>query len=226
MYTERRGELSGSVVWTAMSDNRRRVLPDGCMDLIWDGSQVFVAGPDTQAYMSLPSADMTFVGLRFAPGGAPAVLGVPAHTLRDQRVSISDLWSPTESRRWNEWIGSAEDPGVALEAMAQRRRRSSVEPAPIIAAVAAAMRADRSVASLAVDLGVGERQVHRLSLAAFGYGPKTLARILRLHRALDLIRAGAPPAESAARSGYADQPHLSRDVRRLAGVPLGQLLSE
>ncbi|MGW5695942.1 helix-turn-helix domain-containing protein, partial [Streptomyces asiaticus] len=69
-----------------------------------------------------------------------------------------------------------------------------------------------------------ERQLHRRSLAAFGYGPKTLGRVLRLNRALDLARTGLPFAEVAATAGYADQAHLARDVRALAGVPLGRLL--
>lgn len=60
---------------------------------------------------------------------------------------------------------------------------------------------------------------------AFGYGPKTLARILRLRRALALAGAGVPFAETAARCGFADQAHLARDVRELAGVPLGRLLA-
>jgi AraC-like DNA-binding protein len=66
--------------------------------------------------------------------------------------------------------------------------------------------------------------LHRRSLTAFGYGPKTLARILRLQRALALARKGVPFAETAARAGYADQAHLARDVRELAGMPLGQLV--
>ncbi|WP_174531163.1 helix-turn-helix domain-containing protein, partial [Micromonospora maritima] len=66
----------------------------------------------------------------------------------------------------------------------------------------------------------------RRSLALFGYGPKTLARILRMRRALDLAHAGAPLAEVAARTGYADQAHLTRDVREFAGMPPTRLLAE
>lgn len=66
--------------------------------------------------------------------------------------------------------------------------------------------------------------MHRRSLTAFGYGPKTLARVLRLQRALALARAGVPYADTAARTGFADQAHLARDVRELAGMPLGELL--
>ncbi|NED34808.1 helix-turn-helix domain-containing protein, partial [Streptomyces sp. SID8499] len=70
----------------------------------------------------------------------------------------------------------------------------------------------------------GARTLHRRALAAFGYGPKTLARVLRLQRALRLARAGVPYAACAARAGYADQAHLARDVKELAGRPLGRLL--
>ena len=74
------------------------------------------------------------------------------------------------------------------------------------------------------ELGLGARQLHRRSLAAFGYGPKTLARILRLQRALALARAGVPYADTAARTGYADQAHLSRDVREFTSTTLSELL--
>ncbi|WP_280391687.1 helix-turn-helix domain-containing protein [Nocardia wallacei] len=62
-------------------------------------------------------------------------------------------------------------------------------------------------------------------MSAFGFGPKMLARVLRLQRALRLARAGVPFAETAFRAGYADQAHLAREVRELAGKPLGQLVS-
>ncbi|MDF3148621.1 helix-turn-helix domain-containing protein, partial [Streptomyces sp. T21Q-yed] len=74
------------------------------------------------------------------------------------------------------------------------------------------------------ELGLGSRQLHRRCLTAFGYGPKTLARILRLQRALALARGGVTFADTAVRAGFADQAHLARDVKELAGRPLGELL--
>ena len=55
---------------------------------------------------------------------------------------------------------------------------------------------------------------------------KTLARVLRLRRALALARAGTPFATVAVRAGYADQAHLARDVKALTGVPLGVLTAK
>lgn len=77
------------------------------------------------------------------------------------------------------------------------------------------------MASTAAETGLGPRQLHRRSLAAFGYGPKTLARILRLQRALALVRSGLPYAEAAHRAGCTDQAHLAREMRDLAGTTLG-----
>lgn len=219
MYTERPSRLPGAVVWTG--DGSGRVLPDGCMDLLWNEERLLVAGPDTRAYVPA-GAPSGWTGLRFSPGSAPAFLGVPAHELRDRRVELADLWPLPEVRRLRSRVAGAPDPATALEDIALER---AAPPDPALRALVAALDAGRPVAETADDIGLGERQLHRRSLVAFGYGPKTLARILRLRRALALAGAGVPFAETAARCGFADQAHLARDVRELAGVPLRCLLA-
>jgi transcriptional regulator GlxA family with amidase domain len=135
---------------------------------------------------------------------------------------LADLWPATEVRRLRSRIEKAPDPATALEENALER---ATPPDPVLHALVTALDAGRPVAATADELGLGARQLHRRSLAAFGYGPKTLARILRLRRALVLAGAGVPFAETAVRSGFADQAHLARDVKELAGVPLGRLLA-
>jgi transcriptional regulator GlxA family with amidase domain len=111
---------------------------------------------------------------------------------------------------------------AALEELALER---ATPPDPALNHLVAALGAGRPVAVTADELGLGARQLHRRSLAAFGYGPKTLARILRLRRALALARADVPYAETAARCGFADQAHLARDVKEFTGLPLRRLLA-
>jgi AraC-like DNA-binding protein len=77
---------------------------------------------------------------------------------------------------------------------------------------------------IADRIGLSTRQLQRRSTAAFGYGAKTLNRILRMQQALELVRRGVRPADSAARTGYADQSHLSRDVKGMAGVSITELM--
>lgn len=220
MYRERPSRLPGAVVWAHTASGGGRVLPDGCMDLLWHEGRLIVAGADTRAYVTEREGG-DWLGVRFFPGSAPAFLGVPAHELRDRRVDLADLWPASEVRRLRGRIGSAADGLTALEDVVLERAEP---PEPVLRRLVAALDAGRPVGAVADELGLGARQLHRRSLNAFGYGPKTLARVLRLRRALDLARAGVPFADTATLAGYADQAHLARDVKELAGVPLGVLL--
>lgn len=225
MYEERASRLGGAVLWRTSPVDAARlpVLPDGCMDLLWSEGRLLVAGPDTRAYPPDGPA-RSWAGLRFRPGDAPAFFGVPAHELRDQRVELVDLWPAGQVRRLAARVTAAAEPATALEEIALEHSTGSAPPDPLLARLVDALEAGRPVAATADELGLSARQLHRRSLGAFGYGPKTLARVLRLQRALRLARSGVPLAETAIRAGYADQPHLARDVRELAGMPLGRLL--
>ncbi len=83
--------------------------------------------------------------------------------------------------------------------------------------------AGATVAAVADETGWSTRNLQRQCAAVYGYGPATLRRILRFRNAVRLLRAGHTLADAAAAAGYADQAHLSRQVRDLAGVPAGQL---
>jgi len=228
VYVERASRLPGAVVWSRTVESPTvgpalPVLPDGCMDLLWNEGRLLVAGPDTRAHV--PEGEPAhWAGVRFFPGTAPTFLGVPAHELRDRRVDLSDLWPAAAVRRLRTRVDKSPDPVTALEELALERAAQTPPPDPLLRHLVAALDTGRPVAATADELGLGARQLHRRSLTAFGYGPKTLARVLRLQRALALARAGVPFAETAARSGFADQAHLARDVRELAGMPLGELL--
>ncbi|MGW4163801.1 helix-turn-helix domain-containing protein [Streptomyces sp. NPDC004788] len=227
MYEERPARLAGAVVWTravARETAVRPVLPDGCMDLIWADGRLLVAGPDTRAYVPENPAAV-YAGVRFAPGEAPGVLGAEASELRDRRVDLAELWGARTARRLADEVTGAADRAAALEELVLRRAAGAPAPDPLLRAVVARLRAGGSVGAAADEAGLGARQLHRRSLAAFGYGPKTLARILRLQRALALVTAGVPYAEAAYRAGCTDQAHLAREMRALTGTTLTGYLS-
>ncbi|MEV1006272.1 AraC family transcriptional regulator [Streptomyces sp. NPDC049881] len=213
-----------------MSETARskRVLPDGCMDLLWDGGILSVAGPDTRAFMAAGTAEpVRAMGVRLAPGVGPVVFGVPADELTDQRVALAALLPARRVAELAERVavaGGTAAAGAALEEVAAGLlARSAAAPEPWPGAAVAALDGGLGVAATARLLGWSERQFRRRSVAAFGYGPKTLGRVLRLQRAVRL--AAEPAAEVAARAGYADQAHMAREVRDLAGVPWTELLA-
>lgn len=192
------------------------VLPDGCMDLVWTGAELLVAGPDTAPHPYRALAGLPMAGLRFAPGRLPGLLGVPADALLDQRVPLAEL-CPAPARAGLALLEHGAPPPEVLSLLAGRLAAAPAEPA--VTAVLRHARAGHSAADTADALGWTTRSLHRHCRSWFGYGPAVLRRVLRFRDALALLRAGVPPAEAAARAGYADQPHLSREMRALAGRP-------
>jgi AraC-like DNA-binding protein len=83
------------------------------------------------------------------------------------------------------------------------------------------------MARLAGQIGLSERTLRRHCLAAFGYGVKTLQRIMRFQGFFNLaVRSGDQKlANLALEAGFADQCHLAREVRRLSGLTAGQFVA-
>jgi AraC-like DNA-binding protein len=225
-YTERPVPVPGVVLWQRQvrpNPTSTPILPDGCLDLLWDGQTLFVAGPDTTARWYRSPAGTSLVALRFSGGTGPALLGVPALELLDQTVDLEQLWPSSATRGLTERV--AADPVAALDAWAvDGLAARDVDPlGPRVLAMATRGSA---VAAMADRLGLGPRQLHRRCLPVFGYGPRRLSRVMRLGRSLEAARAGAPLAQVAADCGFADQAHLSRDVRELTGTTPSRLLQE
>ena len=203
----------------------QRVLPDGCMDLLLMGDEIVVAGPDTAAHLAEQAPGSVVTGLRFRPGHLPALLATPAAALRNSRVPLADL-SPRTRRLATVGAGGPGGALAELLAVTARLLRDADEHGARPALPGSAvdlLRRGGTVASVADDLGCTTRTLHRHCLDTFGYGPATVRRVLRFRTATELLHAGVPLAETAAAAGYADQPHLSREVRAMAGVSPGAL---
>lgn len=192
-----------------------RVLPDGCMDLIRMSGRIVVAGPDTTAFENQRGRE-AFIGLRFRPGALPRLLGVPAAELRNTRVPLTDLG-----------VECAPDRSLVELATALAGDEPAKETAPWplrqLHHVTDSLENGAAVPDVARDVGWSSRTLQRQCTAVYGYGPATLRRILRFRRATRLLDDGASPADVAATTGYADLPHLHREVRDLTGMSLATL---
>jgi AraC-like DNA-binding protein len=224
MYRERIAAAAGAVLWQreARAGAVTRILPDGCLDLIWDGSQLVVAGPDSRARLHAPSEAARYTALRFSGGLGPALIGIPADELRDVTLALDQLWPQRRARAMTERV--AVGPAAALDGwLVEESSRCELDPlGPRILEMA---RAGTTVPDMAAHVGLSPRQLHRRCLTLFGYGPRHLVRVLRLERALAGARGGSPLASVAYDCGFADQAHFARDVRDLTGVTATRLLA-
>ena len=77
------------------------------------------------------------------------------------------------------------------------------------------------IATLAEEIGWSRKHLVNRFRSEFGLAPKSLARMMRFHRACGLARTGTSSgwAGIAVDSGFADQAHLVREFAALAGEP-------
>lgn len=211
------------------------VVPDGCVDLLWIDGRLMVAGPDLVAAMPVLAPGTTVVGLRFRPGAAVRWLGAPMSEIVGCQVDLGSFWG-ARARDLAERIGEAETSRerlARLEAGLGRLAPAIDPPARDMALVFRllgrhAEESGRGMATLLDRLDISERTLRRRCRDTFGYGPKTLDRILRFQRFLGLA-GGAGEARLRAlayEAGYADQAHLTREVRRLSGLTPAAILRQ
>ena len=188
-------------------------------------------GPTTVRHEGVARA----VQIDLSPLGARALLGLPAGELGGRTVRLADLIG-AEAERLAERLRAAPDARTrarALDAALVRRwsRVSGAAAAPVAPDVVRAWHLlERSagrlrVESLAAELRCSRRHLARRFAAEVGLGPKAVGRILRFERTKALWTS-APLAEVAVAAGYADQAHLSREVRALSGRSPAALRAE
>ncbi len=209
------------------------VAPDATIDLQWIGGAFRIAGPDKVPKTEIIPSATSVIGFRFRPGAAAAFLGVPASGIADQRLMLDDLWGSRAHDLARDIRTEVGDAGL-LASLQDVLARCAPQPPTADRVMPTAFALIESgpppgialVPWLGRALAMSERTLRRRFDEAFGYGPKTLDRILRYQRFLKLRRQdeGSSTAALAAEAGYADQAHLVRESRRLTGATPRQLV--
>jgi AraC-like DNA-binding protein len=202
---------------------------------VWFDGALRIAGPDRQVRLETVPPGTTVVGLQFQPGSASHWLRTSASEILGARVSLDHFWGAA-AQRIAEQVGEAKD----ANDLARRVEIALVHRLPKVGSPDDLSRAIfRAISNrhaysvpvlqqLSVDLGLSVRTLRRRCHDAFGYGPKTLDRILRFQRFLQLARQRTLSATSAlaADTGYADQSHLTREARDLAGLAPSRIFQQ
>jgi AraC-like DNA-binding protein len=205
------------------------ILPDGHADLVLTvGKGVQIFGP-TSSVRFVPK-NQSFLGIRLRLGAAGTMAGVALDELLDRSFSLQVLWGAL-GREIEERVLAEPQPDRVLMILAEALgARISTGLAPdriVLAAVCQLQRFPNvRVRKLARDVGLSERQLLRRFEREVGLSVRRLGRILRFQHLLDELRVSQRRAGVASRDwaglaqdyGYADQSHLIRESRALAGV--------
>jgi len=154
------------------------------------------------------------VGVRLSPGVLPGVTGESAREFVDRGVAVDRVFS----RRLLSDLELGPDAPTAIilrELVRLMRRLPRRDARPLLPAWPLRIA---SVRGLAQWLDTAPRSLRDRAIFDAGLSPKRLLRVLRLHAALRAAWTDNVPWSAVAYlAGYADQAHLTREVRALLG---------
>ncbi len=215
-----------------------RVLPLNLATMIIDfaTSSGSVTGPRSVSIVDERTGWGHGVSVGLNPAGTAALLGVPMRELAGGAARLEDVLARGKAES-AAWLGDAELAkrlGEAPDWPARFAILDGLLDQRLTAAVAAGWRADGllmhawwrlqqsgdrlPIGILAKESGISRRNLELRFQRQVGLSPGTVARIARFQRAVGMLTRSSGLSRAAADCGYADQSHLSREIRAMAGM--------
>jgi AraC-like DNA-binding protein len=205
-----------------------RVLPDGCMDVIFDLHEPargggMIVGTMLTASVFHHIGEIDMLGVRFVPGAAPLFLRTAAGELTGATLSANAVWPDS-----SDLVAQLLDGSDTRERLAKLDRYLLARLKPASgsdAAIRGMALIERARGLLRVEmlcrsLGINERTLQRSFTNQVGLTPKQAIRVMRFRHAVTLLQSASRGslASIALSCGYADQAHFTREFRDLAAV--------
>ena len=225
----------------AVPGNVDTVYPDGCCELIahrlaplhafgetsgWrQQERCIFAGQQRSAIRLAAHSDADCLGVRLQPAASAMFPNKPLPWLRDRIVELAEL-DVDFAGRFSEAASQAdvESAIAAIFALLHDGMRPIDER--IERAVAELETSDGTlpIAALVADCGMSERSFQNTFKESVGLSAKEFARIRRLQATIRMLDAAdRPMADLAVASGFADQAHATREMRRVTGTTPARL---
>lgn len=173
-------------------------------------ARLTVRGPETKATTVPVPRDAEFFGIQFSLGTFMPSLQpgqLVDRSLALPQVAKSAFW--LDGSAWE--VPGPDDAEVFVDRLVRARLlvRDPIVPDALDGAVE----------------GLSTRSVERRVSRATGLTRGTIRQIRRVERAVELLSGGLSPPDAARCAGYADQPHLTRSLKRLVGQTPSQIVS-
>jgi len=220
-----------SLVVGQRCERERRILPDGCIDVIFEGNeersrcQANVVGTMSTSLVLREEEPAWHFGVRFRPGQVRRFLHLSADEITDGAVDLSALWHPAVRDLEQQIL---EAPTIAariaaVEPVLLRRLVCCSDTSPYVNAAIAEI--ERCAGELAIDelgpiTGISRQHLGRLFRLHVGVSPKLFCRIHRFTHLVKIARERPRIDWSAIASelGYYDQAHLISDFKKFSGL--------
>jgi len=220
---------------------RQRIVPDGCMELIFhhgdhfkqyldDGATLiqpkcFVFGQITKPLEIEPTGTTGIFAVRFHPEGFTPFASLPVSKMGNRAVPLEELFDKEGLELEKAVLSQATTEGrirlvekFLLEKLVtpesiDRVAKSSVE-------VMLSLNGQLSVKELSEQLNISKRQLERKFSSVIGLSPKQLSKIIRLQVTLKMLANHQfTSLTSVAYEGdYYDQAHFIKDFKEFTGL--------
>ena len=171
-------------------------------------ARLTVRGPETKATTVAIPQEAEFFGIEFSLGSF--MPGLPPGKLVDSSLALP---SATKTSFWldgSEWeLPGPDNADVFVGRLVQA---GLLVHDPL---VPSALRGEVE--------GLSTRSVERRVSRATGLTRGAIGQIRRAERAAEMLGRGISPPDVAGKAGYADQPHLSRSLKRFLGQTPSQI---
>lgn len=205
------------------------VLPDGCIDLIVDfkSREIIFTGFSKNTEDVVLEGDVDFIGIRFKPGAIYCLFNVAAGQVMNHTILFHEI----EKKENLDSIFATNNTQLQIDVL-MRYLATKIDKSKdmqLLSFVDTLYHTPTSkcVSDIGELLGYGTRQLQRVFLKNYGVTPRVLLNILRLHKCLTLLFDHSKSLQDIAmESGFYDQAHFIKEIKRYTGILPTTLLTE
>lgn len=221
------------------------IYPDGRCELIihlgapmqrrgsdgsWsDQSHCLFAAQQRDAIVLRACEPLDCVGIRLRTAASSCVAGACLAELRDQIVDLAALDAEVSIELHRAAVTWAQTDDLGQIWAALQRLLGSFQPDALVESALADLDAEGGmlrIAELARRANMPLRSFQQRFLRQTGMAAKEYARLMRLQTAIRLLdQGGRALSETALASGFSDQAHATRELRRLTGLTPARLVA-
>lgn len=205
------------------------VLPDGCIDLIIDiDKQVMIFSGFSKNTEDVPlESTVNFIGIRFKPGTIPALFDIAGNQVMDHTVMYNDLEKQYDISNIFKTTNITIQIDILKKYLVSKIETIKDKQYLYLVDALYDTPTNQHVKDIGIKLGYGNRQLQRVFLKNYGVSPKVLLNILRLHKCLTLLFDNTKSLQDIALdSGFYDQAHFIKEIKRYTGILPTTLLEE
>lgn len=191
----------------------------------------FLAGPDDRVTL-IDADEFDGMQLNLTPVGAHRLTGLPLRELQGLVVPLDAVLGADADRLVDQVLSTAHWPARfrLVEDLCRRRLADAPEVDPVVVHVSRRLEETGGrvpVGALADEVGWSPRRLRARFGDVVGLSPKRMARLVRFRAVVAQLADPHGPdlATVAARGGFSDQAHLTREVRAFSGLTPTQLVA-